>query len=741
MDRCSVARPMSDQEEQSCCGCDAHDAGTKTLALPGQFTCPMHPEVVSDGPGDCPICGMPLEIVGPPSAEADEHARMEIRALSRQFWIALVLTVPVFLLAMGAMIPGLDLGNWIPKHVSKWIELVLATGVVIGCGWVFFVKGWRSVVSRNLNMFTLIAIGVGVAYGYSAVAVLFPGAFPDSFKQDGEVGLYFEAAAVITVLVVLGQLLEARARGKTGEAIGALLGLAAKSARRIGDGGEEEDVALESIRKDDRLRVRPGEKVPTDGLVIEGESHVDEAMITGEPEPVRKSEGDPVIGATLNQTGAFVMRVDKVGDETVLSQIVLMVGEAQRSRAPIQKTADRVASYFVPAVLLAALVTFVAWAMWGPDPAIAYAIVNAVSVLIIACPCALGLATPMSIMVGVGRAAREGILVKNAEAMETAAKVDCLLTDKTGTLTEGSPKVTGLATAPGFEEEEVMRIAAAAEYQSEHPLARAIVDHVARRGFEIPAASNFLSTTGAGVHATVEGKRVCAGKEEHITGEGSDIPDKLRSEAEVMKTNRQSVVWVSKGGNAIGVFGISDPVKGSTPDAISALHRLGLRIVMATGDNERTAESVGKKLGIDEIHAGLTPAEKIELVKRLKSEGKTVAMAGDGTNDAPALAEANVGVAMGTGTDVAIESADITLVKGDLSGIAKALRCSRTVMRNIRQNLFFAFIYNGLGVPIAAGVLYPFTGTLLNPMIAGAAMSLSSVSVITNSLRLGRARI
>jgi len=701
----------------------------------------MHPEVVSDTPGDCPKCGMALEIVGPGSAEADAHAEREIRDLSRKFWIGVVLALPVFVLAMGAMVPGVPIGEWVPKHVSQWIEFALATPVVLWCGGIFFVKGWRSVVSRNLNMFTLIAIGVGVAYLYSAVAVLFPGLFPESLRHHGEIGLYFEAAAVITVLVLLGQLLEAKARSRTGAAIGALLGLAAKSARRVGADGREEEIAVEEIRRDDLLRVRPGEKIPADGVVVEGASNVEEAMITGEPLPVRKAAGDRVIGATLNQTGSFVMRAEKVGAETMLARIVHLVAEAQRSRAPIQKTADQVAGYFVPVVLLASVLTFIAWAVWGPEPALAFAVVNAVSVLIIACPCALGLATPMSIMVGVGRAAREGILVKNAEAIEVTEKVDCLLTDKTGTLTAGAPKVTATATADGVEGERLLRLAAAVESQSEHPLAKALVAAAGESKVAVPKASGFESTTGGGVSGTVEGARVLAGKADYLTDHAIALPRGLRASAEAMQAEAQSVVWLASDGVALGVFGISDPIKASTPAAIETLHARGIEVIMATGDNATTAAAVGRKLGIDRVQAGLSPEDKIALVKELKAAGKTVAVAGDGINDAPALAEAHVGIAMGTGTDVAIQSAGITLVKGDLSGVAKSIGLSKAVMRNIRQNLFFAFVYNALGVPIAAGVLYPFTGTLLNPMIAGAAMSFSSVSVIANALRLGKASL
>ncbi len=730
---------MDDLPHSCCCGHGASDVSpSETKALPGQYTCPMHPEVVSDAPGDCPKCGMALEIVGVGSAEGDEHARREIRELSRKFWIGVALAFPVLVLAMGPMIPGFPLGDWLSPSVSKWLEFALATPVVLWCGGIFFVKGWRSVASRNLNMFTLISIGVGVAYLFSAFAVLWPGLFPEALKQHGEVGLYFEAAAVVTVLVLLGQLLEAKARSRTGAAIGALLGLAAKTARRVDANGDEEEVALEEIRKGDLLRVRPGEKIPTDGVLVEGGSHVEEAMITGEALPVRKAVGDTVIGATLNQTGSFVMRAEKVGSETLLSQIVQLVAEAQRSRAPIQKTADKVAGYFVPVVLLTAVVTFIAWAVWGPAPALAFALVNAVSVLIIACPCALGLATPMSIMVGVGRAAREGILVRNAEAIERAEKVDCLVTDKTGTLTAGTPKVTAIVTAEGTTEEHLLRLAAALEAQSEHPLAKAVITEARERGLTVPKASGFESTTGGGVSGEVEGLRVLAGKRGFIADGGVVLPEGLIKAAESLQDEARSVVWIAADGKAMGVLGLSDPVKASTPDAIKALRALGIEIIMATGDNAKTAAAVAKNLGLDQVRAGLSPADKIALVRELTARGKSVAMTGDGINDAPALAAAQVGIAMGTGTDVAIQSAGITLVKGDLSGVAKSIRASKAVMRNIRQNLFFAFVYNALGIPIAAGVLYPITGTLLNPMIAGAAMSFSSVSVIANALRLGK---
>jgi len=693
----------------------------------------MHPEVVSDKPGDCPKCGMPLEPMTPVSG--DEHEKAEIKSLTRKFIISLVLTLPVLFIAMGGMIPGLNLHALIPRHISKWIELALATPVVFWAGGMFFTKGWRSITARSLNMFTLIMIGVGSAWLFSTIAVLFPQIFPASFRMDGEVSLYFEAAAVITVLVLLGQLLEARARSRTGQAIQSLLGLAAKSAHRVTDGNEEE-VAIEDIQKGDILRVRPGEKVPIDGTISEGSSNIDESMITGEPLPVSRGAGEPLIGATVNQTGSFLMKAEKVGNDTLLSQIITMVSEAQRSRAPIQKLADTIASYFVPAVLAIAVITFIVWSIWGPDPAMAYALVNAVAVLIIACPCALGLATPMSIMVGVGQAAEQGILIKNAEAIETAEKVDTLITDKTGTLTAGKPEVTDRIATEGTVIADLLAAAAALEESSEHPLARAIVNAAKEAGTEIPQATDFRSTTGGGVSGTIRGETVRVGKKGFLEDSDISFPDDLITAAENLQEDAKTTVWISIGGSAKGVLGISDPIKETSVAAIRELHKQGIRIIMATGDNIRTAEAVGKALGIDEVRAGLSPEDKIKLVRELKAQGAIVAMAGDGINDAPALAEAQVGIAMGTGTDVAIESAAITLVKGNLDGISKAIALSRAVMKNIRQNLFFAFAYNALGIPIAAGVLYPFTGTLLSPMIAGAAMSVSSLSVILNALRL-----
>ncbi len=727
--------------EPGCCGhgTDAkharHPAGAAAVSATtvGKYTCPMHPEVEQEGSGDCPKCGMPLE----PKTGAGEGAEEdgEIGSLTRKFWIALVLALPVFVLAMAHMVPGLHLEALIPKSVSKWVEFALATPVVLWAGGIFFARGWRSIVNRSLNMFTLIAVGVGAAYLYSAVAVLAPDIFPPSFRQHGEVGLYFEAAAVITVLVLLGQLLEARARSRTGQAIKALLGLAAKTAHRVVD-GTETDVPVEEVQKGDALRVRPGEKIPIDGVITDGRSNVDESMITGEPMPVEKRDGDKVIGATVNQTGTFLMRAEKVGSETLLSQIVHMVAEAQRSRAPIQKLADTVAGWFVPIVIGVAVVTFIVWATFGPAPAMAFALVNAVSVLIIACPCALGLATPMSIMVGVGRAARSGILVKNAEAIEITEKVTHLVTDKTGTLTAGKPRVANRKAASGTDGKVLLQIAASIEHSSEHPLARAIVDAAKEQKLDLLAVKDFESTTAGGVTGIVGGKTVRVGKEMFLAEAGVSIPDDLKREAQAWQEKAQTVVWIAEGDKAAGILAIADPIKESTAAAIKALHALGLKVIMCTGDNRKTAEAVARELGIDEVHAEVVPRDKVEIVRRLKSQGAIVAMAGDGINDAPALAEANVGIAMGTGTDVAIESAGITLVKGDLMGIAKAIHISRAVMRNIRQNLFFAFVYNSVGVPVAAGILYPFFGLLLSPIIAGAAMSFSSLSVVLNALRL-----
>jgi P-type Cu+ transporter len=702
------------------------------------YTCPMHPEIEQDHPGECPKCGMTLE---PKTIEAgDEEEQKEIRSLSCKFWSALVLTIPVLILAMGHGVPGVHLDSIIPKQIAKWIEFVLTTPVVLWAGGFFFARAWRSVVNRSLNMFTLIAVGVGAAYFYSAVAVIAPGIFPDSFRRHGEIDLYFEAAAVITTLVLLGQLLEAKARSHTGQAIKALLGLAAKTAHRVRDGREEE-IPVDEIQRGDVLRVRPGEKVPIDGVITEGRSNIDESMITGESMPVSKGADEKVIGATVNQTGSFLMRAERIGSETMLAQIVEMVAEAQRSRAPIQKLADSVSGYFVPAVIAIAILTFVMWSIFGPAPAMAYALVNAVSVLIIACPCALGLATPMSIMVGVGRAAQAGVLIKNAEAIEITEKVTHLVIDKTGTLTAGKPEVVSRIVGSSGNERDLLQVAASLENQSEHPLARAIVAAATKEQIVLREAREFESITGGGVAAKLDGKVVRVGKEKFLADAGVTVPGELKNQAHALQDKAQTTVWVAIDGEAVGVIGIADPIKETTPEAVRELHAMDLRIIMCTGDNRRTAESVAHELHIDDFRAEVTPQEKIEIVNTLRSQGAVVAMAGDGINDAPALAAADVGIAMGTGTDVAIESASITLVKGDLIGITKAIHLSRAVMHNIRQNLFFAFIYNALGVPIAAGVLYPFFGILLSPMIAGAAMSFSSVSVIGNALRLRRLRL
>jgi len=703
----------------------------------------MHPEIEQDHPGACPICGMTLE---PKTIGAgDEEDQREIRSLSRKFWIALVLTIPVLIIAMGHAIPGLRVDAIVPKHVGKWIEFGLTTPVVLWAGGFFFARAWQSIVNRSLNMFTLIAVGVGAAYFYSAVAVIAPGIFPESFRRHGEVDLYFEAAAVITTLVLLGQLIEAKARSRTGQAIKALLSLAANNAHRVRN-GQEEEIPVDAIQKGDLLRVRPGEKVPIDGVIVEGQSNIDESMITGEPMPVSKSTGDRVVGATVNQAGSFLMRAERIGSETLLAQIVQMVAEAQRSRAPIQKLADTVSGYFVPAVIGIAVITFIVWSIIGPTPAMAYGLVNAVSVLIIACPCALGLATPMSIMVGVGRAAQAGILVKNAEAIEITEKVTHLITDKTGTLTAGKPEVVSRVSDKGTNEHDLLQIAASVEAHSEHPLARAIVEAAKKEQIALRDVTDFQSTTGGGVSAKLamaspsggglDAKRVLVGKEKFLADSAVTLSNELKRLADRLQEQAQTTVWLAIDGHAVGVLGIADPIKPTTRTAIRALHDMGLKIIMCTGDNRRTAESVARELGIDEFRAEVMPNEKIEIVKRLKASGAIVAMAGDGINDAPALAAADVGIAMGTGTDVAIESAGITLVKGDLVGIVKAIELSRAVMRNIRQNLFFAFMYNALGVPIAAGVLYPLFGLLLSPMIAGAAMSFSSVSVIANALHL-----
>jgi Cu+-exporting ATPase len=699
------------------------------------YTCPMHPEIRQDHPGSCPICGMALE---PVDALGGEEENAELRDMTRRFWIGAALTAPVFVVAMWHMLPSAP--EWVEGDLSRWMQFILSTPVVLWCAWPFFQRGWQSIVNRSLNMFTLIAMGVGVAYLYSAVVMLLPQIFPPSFAAHGKIGVYFEAAAVITVLVLLGQVLELRARSRTGSAIRALLELAPNTARLVRD-GKERDVPLDEIERGDHLRVRPGEKMPVDGRVIEGRTSIDESMITGEPMPVEKTTGDQVTGGTVNQTGSIVIEAERVGSETVLSQIVDMVAQAQRSRAPIQGLADKVASWFVPAVIAIAIITFIIWALIGPEPRFAYAIVNAVAVLIIACPCALGLATPMSVMVGVGRGAQAGVLIKKAEAIELMEKVCTLVVDKTGTLTEGRPKLATIGAADSTREDELLALAAAVERNSEHPLARAIVDGASERGITIPAVTGFESTTGGGVIGCAGARRVVVGKPKFLREQGIEEIDDFATRAADWQAQGNGVVFVAIDGKAAGAIAVADPIKATTPAAIEHLHQLGIKIIMLTGDNERTARSVAEKLGIDEVEAGVEPQHKNERIRHLRELGNVVAMAGDGINDAPALAEADVGIAMGTGTDVAMESAGITLVKGDLRGIEKAVRLSRAMMRNIRQNLFFAFIYNSLGVPIAAGVLYPFFGILLSPIIAGAAMSLSSVSVIANALRLRQLKL
>ena len=696
------------------------------------YTCPMHPEIEQDHPGACPICGMDLE---PKFVAVEEEDDPELRSMTLRFWVSAALSLPLLILAMGPMI-GLPIGNWVSPTASNWIQLFLATPVVLWGGWPFLVRGARSVVTWNLNMFTLIALGTSAAYLYSLAAVLFPEWIPAAFRDGGEIHVYFEAAAVIVTLVLLGQVLELRARRKTSGAIRELLSLAPPTARLLRD-GQETEVPLEQVTVGDQLRVRPGDKIPVDGRVVEGRSNVDESMITGEPVAVEKHAGDAVIGGTVNQTGAFIMEAEKVGGETVLAQIVQLVGQAQRSRAPIQRLADAVAGWFVPAVVLVAVVTFIVWAIWSPEqPALVYALTNAVAVLIIACPCALGLATPMSIMVGVGRGAQAGVLIREAAVLEALEKVDTIVVDKTGTLTQGKPAVTELLPASGVDEHELLRLAAAVETFSEHPLAVALVEAARERNLTLPPTQDFQSTTAAGVAATVEGRQVMVGKRDFVTGAGAQISDGLNDQVAKLQRQGRTVVYAAAGDQFLGAIAVADPIKDSTPEAVRTLHQLGLKVIMLTGDQHATAQAVAEQLGIDEFEAGVLPEDKHRRVQELQREGRKVAMAGDGINDAPALAAADVGIAMGTGTDVAIESAGITLLKGDLRGIVRAVQLSRHVMRNIRQNLFFAFIYNALGVPIAAGVLYPIAGLLLTPMIAAAAMSFSSVSVIANALRL-----
>jgi len=703
-----------------------------------QYTCPMHPEIVQDDPGSCPKCGMALE---PMTVAIEEEENIELIDMSRRFLLSLVLALPVFISAMGGEFWQEAVNALIHPHTRQWFELILATPVVFWCGWPFLTRGWVSIKTRNLNMFTLIGLGVGVAWTYSMVAVLFPGIFPASVKTDmGIVPVYFEAAAVITALVLLGQVLEIRARSRTNAAIKMLLELAPKTARIISDDGTEADIPLEQVQPGDRLRVRPGEKIPVDGIVVDGGSSVDESMVTGEPIPVSKHADDKLIGATVNGTGSLVMQAQRVGSDTLLAQIVQMVAEAQRSRAPIQKLADIVAGYFVPAIITTAVITFVIWFTAGPEPRLAHAVINAVAVLIIACPCALGLATPVSIMVGTGLGALNGVLIKNAEALEIMEKIDTLVVDKTGTLTEGKPKLMSVIAETGFDEAIVLELGASLEQSSEHPLAEAIVVGAKEKNSVLREVKNFKSVTGKGVSGEVNGRRVAIGNI-HMFELLSITSETLKDKAEDLRRDGHTAMFIAIDDQPAGIISVADPIKKSTPEAIALLHEEGVRIVMLTGDSRTTAEAVARELVIDDVIAEVLPEQKAEIVKKLQEQGGKVAMAGDGINDAPALARAEVGIAMGTGTDVAMESAGVTLVKGDLRGIVRALRLSRATMRNIRQNLFFAFIYNSLGVPIAAGILYPFFGLLLSPMIAAVAMSFSSVSVISNALRLRRVNL
>ena len=718
---------------------NAKQATPPAGAIKGRiYTCPMHPQIRQEGPGACPICGMALE---PLEITADVAENHELADMTRRFWIGVALTVPIVILEMGAHIPSLDLHSLMSPQVSTWVQLLLATPVVLWAGWPFFVRGWQSLVSRNLNMFTLIALGTGAAYLYSLVATVVPGSFPEGFRgMGGAVPVYFEAAAVITVLVLLGQVLELRAREQTGGAIRALLNLAPKTALRLRNGSEDEEIALADVQAGDRLRVRPGSGVPVDGAVLEGSSFVDESMVTGESMPVEKALGAKVIGGTVNGTGALVMRADKVGADTVLARIVAMVADAQRSRAPIQRMADTVAGWFVPVVLAIAALAFIGWAVWGPSPALSYALVAAVSVVIIACPCALGLATPMSIMVGVGKGAGAGVLIKSAESLERMERVDVLVVDKTGTLTEGKPRVVAVIPADGLSEAEMLPLAASLERSSEHPLAAAIVAAAQERGMALLEPADFASVTGKGVTGTVVGRRVALGNARLMTELGVEL-GALAAKADELRRDGGTALFLAVDGKPGAVVAVADPIKATTQAALDNLRAAGIRIVMLTGDTRTTAEAVARKLGIPEVEADVLPEDKLRIVRKLRAEGKIVAMAGDGVNDAPALAEADVGIAMGTGTDVAMQSAGVTLVKGDLAGIARARTLSQATMRNIRQNLFFAFAYNVVGVPVAAGVLYPFFGILLSPVVAALAMALSSVSVIGNALRLRAIRL
>jgi Cu+-exporting ATPase len=699
------------------------------------YTCPMHPQIRRPVPGSCPICGMALE---PETASADEGRSPELTNMTRRLWIGLALALPVFILEMGGHLFHMHM---LPQQTSNWVQLVLATPVVLGAGWPFFQRGWASVISRNLNMFTLIAMGTGIAWLYSIVATLAPNYFPNAFRnEDGSVAVYFEAAAVITVLVLLGQVLELRAREQTGGAIRALLQLSPATARRIMANGADEEISLDQIKEGDLLHVRPGDKVPVDGIVTQGRSTLDESMLTGESMPAIKEKDSHVIGGTINQIGSFIMRAEKIGQDTMLARIVQMVAEAQRSRAPIQKLADLVASWFVPVVVLVSIAAFIAWSMYGPAPSMSYALIAAVSILIIACPCALGLATPMSIMVGVGRGAQTGVLIKSAESLERMEKVDTLVIDKTGTLTEGKPKLTQIVSATGFNETDILRLSASLEKESEHPLAKSVVNAAKEKSILLSQSTAFNSPTGKGVTGTVEGRNISLGNIILMAELKIDVSG-LAKQADDLRKDGATVIFVAIDMQAAGLLAIADPIKATSKEAIGQLQALGIHIVMLTGDNRRTADAVARKLGIDSVEAEILPDEKSRIVQRLKNEGRIVAMAGDGTNDAPALAAADVGIAMGTGTDVAMESASITLLKGDLMGIVKARRLSQATMNNIRQNLFFAFVYNLAGIPVAAGILYPTFGVLLSPIIAAAAMSLSSFSVITNALRLKMLKI
>ncbi len=729
---CPMHPEVEQAEPGSCPKCGmALEPESPVATTKTQWTCPMHPEIMRDEEGSCPICGMALE---PTTVDVEEGPSAELVDMRRRFWLAAIFTLPLVVIAMGDLLPGEPISQLLSARVRIYLEFALATPVCLWSAWPFYVRAVASVKNRSLNMFTLIGLGVSVSYVYSLIATFFPDVFPDSFREGGKVAVYFEAAGVIVTLILLGQVLELRARSQTNAAIKKLLGMAAKSARRIEDDGSEKDVPLDQVQVGDRLRVRPGEKVPVDGTIVEGSSSIDESMVTGEPIPVQKLAGDPVIGATVNGTGSLIMRAEKVGSETLLSRIVSMVAEAQRSRAPIQKLADVVAGFFVPIVMLVSVGTFVAWSMFGPDPAMALGLINAVAVLIIACPCALGLATPMSIMVATGKSASLGVLFKNAEAIEVFRKVDTLVVDKTGTLTEGRPELVSIEPSSNLDEDTFLRLVASLERGSEHPLAEAIVKGAETRGVEITEHDEFESVTGKGVKGTVDGRVVALGNRALMTELSVDISD-IEARAEELRADGQTAMFVAVDGEQAGVLGVADPIKKTTPEAIKALHAEGLRVIMLTGDSATTAKAVAAKLGIDDVVAEVLPDEKVAAVKKLQAAGKIVAMAGDGINDAPALAQAHVGIAMGTGTDVAMESAGVTLVKGDLRGIVRARRISIATMANIKQNLFFAFIYNAAGVPVAAGVLFPF-GILLSPVIAAAAMSFSSVSVIANALRL-----